>query len=230
MTWNVDILTLYPDMFPGHLDKSLSGKALKQGIWNLRVHDIRNYGIGTHKTVDGKPAGGGPGMVLRADVLDKTIKGCIKNNNRIIYFSPKGKQLTQEKVKEFSLSNGVSILCGHFEGIDQRVIEKYDMEEISIGDYILSGGEIAAMAFLDSVIRLLPNVIGNNESTIVESFSDDLLEYPQYTKPNDFDNKEIPSILLSGDHKAIEEWRTNQSLSLTKKRRPDLISKKKDKI
>ena len=230
MAWNVDILTLYPDMFPGHLDKSLSGKALKQDIWNLKVHDIRNYGKGNHKTVDGKPAGGGPGMVLRADVLDEAIKGCIKNNNRIIYFYPKDNQLTQEKVKEFSLSSGVSILCGHFEGIDQRVIEKYDMEEISIGDYILSGGEIAAMAFLDSVIRLLPNVIGNNESTIVESFSDGLLEYPQFTKPNDFDNKEIPSILLSGDHKAIEEWRTNESLSLTKKRRPDLISKKKDKI
>ena len=230
MAWNVDILTLYPDMFPGYLNQSLSGKALKENIWSLKVHDIRDYGLGKHNTVDGKPAGGGPGMVLRADVLDDAIENSLSKKNRIIYFSPKGKHLTQDRVKEFSLSEGVSILCGHFEGIDQRIIEKYDMEEISMGDFILSGGEVAAMAFLDSVIRLLPNTIGNIESTTIESFSNGLLEYPQYTKPNEFDNMKIPEILLSGNHRAIEEWRQNQSIDLTKKRRPDLILKKKDKI
>ena len=217
MAWNVDILTLYPDMFPGHLDKSLSGKALKTGIWNLRVHDIRNYGIGPHKTVDGKPAGGGPGMVLRADVLDKAIKGCIKNNNKIIYFSPKGKQLTQEKVREFSLNDGVSILCGHFEGIDQRVIEKYDMEEISIGDYILSGGEIGALILIDAAVRLIPGVLGNPDSLVDETFEGNLLEYPQYTKPRVWQNKEVPKVLLSGNHKKIEEWRKMKSKPLRKK-------------
>lgn len=230
MTWTVDILTLYPEMFPGHLNQSLSGKALKEGVWSLKVHNIRDHGIGNHNTVDGKPAGGGPGMVLRADVIDKAIENSFQNKHKIIYLSPKGKQLTQDKIKELSLSQGVSILCGHFEGVDERIIEKYDMEEISIGDYILSGGEVASMVLLDSIIRLLPNAIGNSDSTIIESFSNGLLEYPQFTKPNEFNKKEIPSILLSGDHRAIDEWRTKQSLDITKKRRPDLISKKKDKI
>ncbi len=230
MVWTANILTLYPEMFPGSLQHSLSGKALKEDIWNLRVHNIREYGLGNHNNVDEKPAGGGPGMVLRADVLDKAITDCFDDKNQIIYFSPKGKQLTQDVVKKFSLNEGVSILCGHFEGVDQRIIEKYDMKEISVGDYILSGGEVAALTFLDSVVRLLPNVIGNNESTVVESFTEGLLEYPQYTKPNVFNNAEIPEILLSGNHRAIEEWRKNKSVDLTKKRRPDLLLKKKDKI
>ena len=230
MVWTANILTLYPEMFPGSLQHSLSGKALKEDIWNLRVHNIREYGLGNHNNVDEKPAGGGPGMVLRADVLDKAITDCFDDKNQIIYFSPKGKQLTQDVVKKFSLNEGVSILCGHFEGVDQRIIEKYDMREISVGDYILSGGEVAALTFLDSVVRLLPNVIGNNESTVVESFTEGLLEYPQYTKPNVFNNAEIPEILLSGNHRAIEEWRKNKSVDLTKKRRPDLLLKKKDKI
>jgi tRNA (guanine37-N1)-methyltransferase len=227
MVWTANILTLYPEMFPGSLQHSLSGKALKEDIWNLRVHNIREYGLGNHNNVDEKPAGGGPGMVLRADVLDKAITDCFDDKNQIIYFSPKGKQLTQDVVKKFSLNEGVSILCGHFEGVDQRIIEKYDMKEISVGDYILSGGEVAALTFLDSVVRLLPNVIGNNESTVIESFTEGLLEYPQYTKPNVFNNAEIPEILLSGNHRAIEEWRKNKSVDLTKKRRPDLLLKKK---
>ena len=230
MTWSADILTLYPEMFPGPLDKSLSGKALKKGIWSLNTFDLRDYGLGPHKSVDEKPSGGGPGMVLRADVLDSAINDCFKKDRPMIYFSPKGKPLDQEMIERFSVINGVSIICGHFEGIDQRIIDLHDIEEISVGDYILSGGEIATIVFLDSLVRLLPNVLGNGDSKKIESFTDGLLEYPQYTKPNEFKGLKIPDILLSGNHKAIKEWQENQSLSLTKLRRPDLITKKKDKI
>jgi|TARA_B000000475_G_scaffold249828_1_gene225730 tRNA (guanine37-N1)-methyltransferase len=230
MTWSADILTLYPEMFPGPLDKSLSGKALEKGIWNLNIFDLKDYGLGPHKSVDEKPAGGGPGMVLRADVLDSAINDCFKKNRPMIYFSPKGKPLDQEMIEQFSIINGVSIICGHFEGIDQRIIEMHNIEEISVGDYILSGGEIATIAFLDSIVRLLPNVLGNRDSKKIETFTDGLLEYPQYTKPNDFKGLKIPDILLSGNHKAIKKWQENQSLNLTKLRRPDLIAKKKDKI
>ena len=230
MTWSADILTLYPEMFPGPLDKSLSGKALEKGIWNLNIFDLKDYGLGPHKSVDEKPSGGGPGMVLRADVLDSAINDCFKKDRPMIYFSPKGKPLDQEMIERFSVINGVSIICGHFEGIDQRIIDLHDIEEISVGDYILSGGEIATIVFLDSLVRLLPNVLGNGDSKKIESFTDGLLEYPQYTKPNEFKGLKIPDILLSGNHKAIKEWQENQSLSLTKLRRPDLITKKKDKI
>ena len=230
MTWSADILTLYPEMFPGPLDKSLSGKALEKGIWNLNIFDLKDYGLGPHKSVDEKPAGGGPGMVLRADVLDSAINDCFKKNRPMIYFSPKGKSLDQEMIEQFSIINGVSIICGHFEGIDQRIIEMHNIEEISVGDYILSGGEIATIAFLDSIVRLLPNVLGNRDSKKIETFTDGLLEYPQYTKPNDFKGLKIPDILLSGNHEAIKKWQENQSLNLTKLRRPDLIAKKKDKI
>jgi tRNA (guanine37-N1)-methyltransferase len=230
MTWSADILTLYPEMFPGPLDKSLSGKALEKGIWNLNIFDLKDYGLGPHKSVDEKPAGGGPGMVLRADVLDSAINDCFKKNRPMIYFSPKGKPLDQEMIEQFSIINGVSIICGHFEGIDQRIIEMHNIEEISVGDYILSGGEIATIAFLDSIVRLLPNVLGNRDSKKIETFTDGLLEYPQYTKPNDFKGLKIPDILLSGNHEAIKKWQENQSLNLTKLRRPDLIAKKKDKI
>ncbi len=230
MTWSADILTLYPEMFPGPLDKSLSGKALEKGIWSLNTFDLKNYGLGPHKSVDEKPSGGGPGMVLRADVLDSAINDCFIKDRPMIYFSPKGKPLNQEMIERFSVINGVSIICGHFEGIDQRIIDLHDIEEISVGDYILSGGEIAAIVFLDSLVRLLPNVLGNGDSKKIESFTDGLLEYPQYTKPNEFKGMKIPDILLSGNHKAIKEWQENQSLSLTKLRRPDLITKKKDKI
>ena len=230
MAWSADILTLYPEMFPGPLDKSLSGKALEKGIWSLNTFDLKDYGLGPHKSVDEKPSGGGPGMVLRADVLDSAINNCFKKDRPMIYFSPKGKPLDQGMIERFSVTNGVSIICGHFEGIDQRIIDLHDIEEISIGDYILSGGEVATIVFLDSLVRLLPNVMGNGDSKKIESFADGLLEYPQYTKPNDFKGLKIPDILLSGNHKAIKEWQENQSLSLTKLRRPDLIIKKKDKI
>ena len=230
MTWSADILTLYPEMFPGPLDKSLSGKALEKGIWSLNTFDLKDYGLGPHKSVDEKPSGGGPGMVLKADVLDSAINDCFKKDRPMIYFSPKGKPLNQEMIERFSVINGVSIICGHFEGIDQRIIDLHDIEEISVGDYILSGGEIATIVFLDSLVRLLPNVLGNGDSKKIESFTDGLLEYPQYTKPNEFKGMKIPDILLSGNHKAIKEWQENQSLSLTKLRRPDLITKKKDKI
>ena len=230
MTWSADILTLYPEMFPGPLDKSLSGKALEKGIWSLNTFDLKDYGLGPHKSVDEKPSGGGPGMVLRADVLDSAINDCFKKDRPVIYFSPKGKPLDQEMIERFSVINGVSIICGHFEGIDQRIIDLHDIEEISVGDYILSGGEIATIVFLDSLVRLLPNVLGNGDSKKIESFTDGLLEYPQYTKPNEFKGLKIPDILLSGNHKAIKEWQVNQSLSLTKLRRPDLITKKKGKI
>ena len=230
MTWSADILTLYPEMFPGPLDKSLSGKALEKGIWSLNTFDLKDYGLGPHKSVDEKPSGGGPGMVLKADVLDSAINDCFKKDRPMIYFSPKGKPLDQEMIERFSVINGVSIICGHFEGIDQRIIDLHDIEEISVGDYILSGGEIATIVFLDSLVRLLPNVLGNGDSKKIESFTDGLLEYPQYTKPNEFKGLKIPDILLSGNHKAIKEWQENQSLSLTKLRRPDLITKKKDKI
>ena len=230
MTWSADVLTLYPEMFPGPLGKSLSGKALKKGIWSLNIHDLKEYGLGPHKSVDEKPSGGGPGMVLRADVIDTAINNCFKKNRPLIYFSPKGKPLNQDTIEKFSSTKGVSIICGHFEGIDQRIIDLHDIEEISIGDYILSGGEIATIVFLDSLVRLLPDVLGNNNSKKIESFTDGLLEYPQYTKPNEFKGMKIPDILLSGNHKAIKEWQENQALSLTKLRRPDLIDKKKDKI
>ena len=230
MTWSADVLTLYPEMFPGPLGKSLSGKALKKGIWSLNIYDLKEYGLGPHKSVDEKPSGGGPGMVLRADVIDTAINDCFKKDRPLIYFSPKGKPLNQDTIEKFSSTKGVSIICGHFEGIDQRIIDLHDIEEISIGDYILSGGEIATIVFLDSLVRLLPDVLGNNNSKEIESFTDGLLEYPQYTKPNEFKGMKIPDILLSGNHKAIKEWQENQALSLTKLRRPDLIDKKKDKI
>ena len=230
MTWSADVLTLYPEMFPGPLGKSLSGKALKKGIWSLNIYDLKEYGLGPHKSVDEKPSGGGPGMVLRADVIDTAINDCFKKDRPLIYFSPKGKPLNQDTIEKFSSTKGVSIICGHFEGIDQRIIDLHDIEEISIGDYILSGGEIATIVFLDSLVRLLPDVLGNNNSKKIESFTDGLLEYPQYTKPNEFEGMKIPDILLSGNHKAIKEWQENQALSLTKLRRPDLIDKKKDKI
>ena len=230
MTWSADVLTLYPEMFPGPLGKSLSGKALKKGIWSLNIYDLKEYGLGPHKSVDDKPSGGGPGMVLRADVIDTAINNCFKKDRPLIYFSPKGRPLNQDTIEKFSSTKGVSIICGHFEGIDQRVIDLHDIEEISIGDYILSGGEIATIVFLDSLVRLLPDVLGNNNSKKIETFTDGLLEYPQYTKPNEFKGMKIPDILLSGNHKVIKEWQKNEALSLTKLRRPDLIDKKKDKI
>ena len=231
MSWRVNVLTIYPEMFPGPLSESLSGKALEKGIWSLNVLNIRDYGLGKHSEVDDKPYGGGPGMIIRADVLDRAIKEGlekIKDDLPLVYLSPKGRLLNQKTVNSFAQGKGVSIICGHFEGIDQRVLEVYNIEEISIGDYILSGGEIASMVFLDSIVRTLPGVMGNAHSVVEESLENNLLEYPQYTKPQNFKGVDVPDVLLSGDHEAIRKWRFQKSLEITKKQRPELLKNKKD--
>lgn len=231
MSWRVNVLTIYPEMFPGPLSESLSGKALEKGIWSLNVLNIRDYGLGKHSMVDDKPYGGGPGMIIRADVLDRAIKEGLEKTEDdlpLVYLSPKGRLLNQKTVNSFAQGNGVSIICGHFEGIDQRVLEVYNIEEISIGDYILSGGEIASMVFLDAIVRTLPGVIGNAHSMVEESLENNLLEYPQYTKPQNFKGVDVPDVLLSGDHKAIRKWRSQKSLEITKKQRPELLKNKKN--
>ena len=226
MTWSADILTLYPEMFPGPLDKSLSGKALEKGMWNLNIFDLKDYGLGPHKSVDEKPAGGGPGMVLRADVLDSAINDCFKKNRPMIYFSPKGKPLDQEMIEQFSIINGVSIICGHFEGIDQRIRDHLITKEISIGDYVLSGRELPAAVLCDGIIRLLPGVLNNEISALTDSFQDNLLAPPVYTRPADFNGWKVPEILTSGNLKAIEDWRDKKAIEITKNKRPDLSDKK----
>ena len=231
MSWRVNVLTIYPEMFPGPLSESLSGKALEKGIWSLNVLNIRDYGLGKHSMVDDKPYGGGPGMIIRADVLDRAIKEGLEKTEDdlpLVYLSPKGRLLNQKTVNSFAQGKGVSIICGHFEGIDQRVLEVYNIEEISIGDYILSGGEIASMVFLDAIVRTLPGAIGNAHSMVEESLENNLLEYPQYTKPQNFKGVDVPDVLLSGDHKAIRKWRSQKSLEITKKQRPELLKNKKD--
>ena len=231
MSWRVNVLTIYPEMFPGPLSESLSGKALEKGIWSLNVLNIRDYGLGKHSMVDDKPYGGGPGMIIRADVLDRAIKEGLEKTEDdlpLVYLSPKGRLLNQKTVNSFAQGKGVSIICGHFEGVDQRVLEVYNIEEISIGDYILSGGEIASMVFLDAIVRTLPGAIGNAHSMVEESLENNLLEYPQYTKPQNFKGVDVPDVLLSGDHKAIRKWRSQKSLEITKKQRPELLKNKKD--
>ena len=198
MTWKANILTLYPEIYPGYLSYSLLGKALEKKIWELNIYNLRDFGEGKHKTVDDKPFGGGAGMIIKPDILGNAIEETlIKNHDRqsLVYLSPKGRPFKQIDAKNFSQSSGVSILCGHFEGIDQRVLDIYEIEEISMGDYILSGGEVASFTFLDSILRLLPGVLGNEASIEDESFSDDLLEYPQYTKPQEYKNIKVPDVL-----------------------------------
>ena len=232
MTWKANILTLYPDIYPGYLGYSLLGKALQKKIWELNIYNLRDFGEGKHKVVDDKPFGGGAGMIIKPDILGNAIeKTLIKNHNqqKLVYLSPKGKPFKQVDAEKFSQSNGVSILCGHFEGIDQRIIDIYEIEEISMGDYILTGGEVASFAFLDAIIRLLPGVLGNEISIKDESFSDNLLEYPQYTKPQEYKNIKVPDVLLSGNHEKIAEWRREKSLEITKKNRPDLLKDKNTK-
>ena len=229
MTWKANILTLYPDIYPGYLGYSLLGKALEKKIWELNIYNLRDFGEGKHKVVDDKPFGGGAGMIIKPDILGNAIeKTLIKNHDqqKLVYLSPKGKPFKQVDAEKFSRSNGVSILCGHFEGIDQRIIDIYEIEEISMGDYVLTGGEVASFAFLDSIIRLLPGVLGNETSTKDESFSNDLLEYPQYTKPQEYKNIKVPDILLSGNHEKIAEWRKEKSIEITEKNRPDLLKDK----
>jgi len=225
--WHATVLTLFPEMFPGPLGVSLAGKALALGLWALEARDIRDSATDRHRSVDDTPAGGGPGMVLRADVLAAAIDAadissdCPKDRPRLL-MSPRGRPLTQSRVAELAAGPGLMIVCGRFEGIDQRLIEARGLEEVSLGDYVLSGGEIAALALIDACVRLLPGVMGKLASGADESFSDGLLEYPQYTRPQDFEGRPIPEILLSGDHARVAAWRQAEAEALTKARRPDL--------
>jgi len=227
--FQIDILTLFPDMFPGTLGFSLAGDALLKNIWSLKIHDIREHGIGKHRTVDDSPAGGGAGMVLRADVLAAAIDHAIMPDDprpRLL-MSPRGTPLTQMRVRELASGPGAIILCGRFEAVDERLISARNFEEISVGDYILSGGEPASIVLLDACIRLLPGVMGKESSGEDESFEGGLLEYPHYTRPREWEGRNIPDILLSGDHKKIAEWRRAESERLTAERRPDLLNKAK---
>jgi len=223
MTWRATILTLFPEMFPGPLGVSLAGRALASGLWMLEARDIRDSATDRHRSVDDTPAGGGPGMVLRADVLAAAIDAANATPDRPrLVMSPRGRPLTQSRVMDLAAGPGPLIVCGRFEGIDQRVIDARGLEEVSVGDYVLSGGEIAAMALIDACVRLLPGVMGKLESGTDESFSAGLLEYPQYTRPQDFEGRPIPEVLLSGDHAKVAGWRRAEAEALTKRRRPDL--------
>ena len=222
MALNVKILTIFPEIFPGFLRTSLTGRALKDGIWNIEAVNIRDYAFDKHGSVDDTPCGGGAGMIMRPDVLGNAIDHNYKGG-KIIYMSPRGQVLTQQKVHELSKEDNLTIICGRFEGIDERVLEEYNIEELSIGDYILTGGEQAAMIMLDAVIRLLPNVLGNAASTENESFENGLLEYPQYTRPIEWKNRKVPEVLLSGHHENVAKWQKEKALQITKKRRPDLL-------
>ncbi len=229
--FSANIFTLYPDVFPGVLGQGIYERASNKNIWELNVKNIRDYASDKHLTVDDKPFGGGSGMVMKADVINRCLD---KNSNsfKTYYLSPRGKLFNQDLANEISNLNGINLLCGHFEGVDQRVLDYKKIEEISIGDFILSGGESAAIIILDAVLRLIPGVLGNKNSIKDESFTDNLLEYPQYTQPRVWNNLEVPSVLLSGNHAEIKDWRLNQSQSITRNLRPDLWSrytKSKDK-
>ena len=231
LTFN--ILTIFPEMFPGPLGKSLAGKSLQQGLWNLNVFDIRQYASGVHQSVDDRPYGSGARMVLRPDILSKAINAAAAKNaerKKIYYLSPRGSRLDQKKLVEIVKEKNIMLLCGRYEGIDQRVIEHHQIEEISIGDFILSGGELAAMTLIDAAIRLIPDVLGKSGSLSEESFSPDgafanLLEYPHYTRPQNWQNLQVPQILLSGNHQEINKWRLEQAKKITKNRRSDLWKK-----
>ncbi len=224
MALKLKVYTIFPEIFPGFLGFSLTGKALEEGIWSLETVNIRDYALDKHASVDDTPCGGGAGMVMRADVLGRAIEAN-HTGGRILAMSPRGVRLTQEKVHELSRESEISVVCGRFEGIDERVLEAYGIEEVSIGDYILTGGEQAAQIMFDAVIRLLPGVLGNEQSTESESFEDNLLEYPQYTRPVEWAGRNVPEVLLSGHHKKIEDWRREQAIRITGERRPDLLKK-----
>jgi tRNA (guanine37-N1)-methyltransferase len=224
--WRATVLTLFPEMFPGPLGLSLAGDGLARGAWTLDARNIREHGLGRHRAVDDTPAGGGPGMVMRADVLAAAIDAaCAGDARPRLLMSPRGAPLTQARVRSLVEGEGVVILCGRFEGVDERIIAARALEEVSIGDYVLSGGEIAAMAAIDACVRLLPGIMGEAASGVEESFEAGLLEYPQYTRPRDFEGRAIPEILLSGDHAKIAEWRRQEALRLTRERRPDLLKR-----
>ena len=221
------VFTLYPEVFPGPFAKGLYGKALTNKLWNLSVINIRDSANDKHKTADDTPYGGGTGMLLKADVVAKSLDQNIKKGERIFYLSPKGRKLDQKFIQDLSKEKSISLICGHFEGVDERVLTTRNIEEISIGDYVLSGGETAALVVLDSILRLLPGVLGNDKSSTDETFENGLLEYPQYTKPQIWEKKSVPDVLLSGDHSKIKDWRLSQSEAITRDRRPDLWQKYK---
>lgn len=231
--WLCRVLTLFPEIYPGPLAVSLAGKALQEGIWQLETVNIRDFALDKHKQVDDVCFGGGAGMVMRPDVIDRALETAVERcseNPKIIYFTPRGMPLKQKRVREIMHDRTpVILLCGRYEGVDQRVIEAWDMEEVSIGDYILSCGDMAALTFLDACVRLLPGVVGSEESLIEESFELDLLEYPQYTRPQVWKERDVPAVLLSGHHAEIRSWRRAQAESITQRRRPDLWSAYRDK-
>ena len=225
--WQAQVFTLYPEVFPGPLSKGLYGKALSSDLWKLKVINIRDSADDKHKTVDDTPYGGGTGMLLKPDVLAKSLDENRNENERILYLSPKGKKFDQNLAKELADEKSLSIICGHFEGVDERILSTRNIEEVSIGDYVLSGGESAAYVVIDSILRLLPGVLGNENSKLDETFENGLLEYPQYTKPQIWEEKAVPDVLLSGDHNKIKHWRLSQSEAITRDRRPDLWEKYK---
>ena len=225
----VKLFTLYPDLFPGLLDVGIYKKARENKKWSLEVINIRDYAFDSNRTVDDTPFGGGSGMLLKPDVVAAAIDKNVTPKDKIIYLSPKGKKLDQHTIKSFSKLKNINILCGHFEGVDQRLLETRNIEEYSIGDFILSGGESASFVLIDALIRLLPGVLGNENSTLEESFENNLLEYPQYTKPREWEGKKVPEVLFSGDHAKIKGWRLSQSEAITRRQRPDLWKKYTEK-
>ena len=228
--WQARVITLFPDLFPGVLGGSLTGKALQDGKWQLHTHDLRRFGIGKHRNVDDTPAGGGAGMVLRADVVGPAIEEAtskMRGPQPILYMSPRGKRFDQAMAQELASKGGVTMLCGRFEGVDERVIEAFNITEVSLGDFVMTGGELAAQAMIDATVRLLPGVLGNADSTVEESHSNGLLEHPQYTKPPEWQGRAIPPVLMSGNHGEIAKWRKAQSEQITQDRRPDMWDKLK---
>jgi len=223
--FKIKIFTLYPEFFPGPFDKGIYGKAFEKKIWDINIVNIRDFAEDKHKTVDDTPYGGGSGMVMRADIIGKSLDSSLGKNDKVYFLSPRGKLFDQETAKKISKEKSLNILCGHFEGVDQRILDNRNIEEISIGDYVISGGETASYILLDSVLRLIPGVVGNKDSIVDESFENGLLEYPQYTKPQIWQENKVPEVLLSGDHAKIKHWRLSQSEAITRDRRPDLWQK-----
>ncbi|ACI53005.1 tRNA (guanine-N1)-methyltransferase [Gluconacetobacter diazotrophicus PA1 5] len=222
MTWRATVLTLFPDMFPGPLGQSLAGRALEGGLWSVEARNLREYGLGRHRVVDDTPFGGGAGMVMRPDVVSAAIRDVAPAGRPLVYPTPRGRPLRQDDVRRYAGGPGLVVLCGRYEGVDERALEACGAEQVSIGDYVLSGGEMAALVLLDSCVRLIPGVMGSDASGTEESFSDGLLEYPHYTKPASWEGRDVPDILLSGHHAAIAGWRQTESETATRTRRPDL--------